>query len=118
MGIYLLKFIHLLCTLSLLGLIIYIVLFAPNRMKQLSRLMLYLSLLALMTGTLLIYPKHFSFHTPWIQAAYLLIVVFATGIIFLRRIEKKFLQRTGLIALSVILLLIVHDAVTKTTFLF
>ena len=122
-----LKFIHLLLTLSLLGLTFFCLILASftihperkNRMIRLNRIILWLLGFALLTGTLLVYPKHYTFHTPWIQAAYIL--VFLSGAIvsmliyFRKKIRWGWLWVVSYIFLAIILAGIVHDAVTKTT---
>jgi uncharacterized membrane protein YozB (DUF420 family) len=86
--------------------------------KQLPRIILWLSLFALITGTLLVHPKNFTFHTPWIKAAYLLLIAFSLGILMLKKyIINPYLLRFSYFILLIILIFITHDAVTKTTFL-
>lgn len=83
--------------------------------------MLFISLVALITGTLLVVPKHFTFHTPWIQAAYLLITLFGLSIFLLIKYGsrlKPILQKLIYMTLILALVCVIHDAVTKTTFLF
>jgi len=71
----------------------------------------------MITGALLVHPQHFSFHTPWIQAAFLLSSLFMAGIILLMLFLPK--KRGGLTAAYLFLLslivLITHDAVNKMT---
>src|SRR5687767_2146099 len=79
---HVLKFIHVLLTLSLVGITLAcFILSVTNLYFQkrsdhrdiiipLSRLMLWLLTLAILTGTLFIYPTHFTLQTPWIKAAY------------------------------------------------
>lgn len=136
MTIYFLKFIHVLVALSLLGLAVYCMTLTASRkyamanayqqhkILRLHRLMLLIVALAMLTGTFLVYPKNFTFHTPWIRAAYLLSLIFAAGILLLTFLKKKTKtpQRLAWLffyfMLSLILIGIVHDAVTKTTFIF
>ena len=122
-----LKFIHLLLTLSLLGSTFFclILISLKNRseiLTRLNRIMLWLLVLTLLTGTLLIYPKHFTFHTPWIKAAYLLVFLCGTVLSLLVILRKKRISNwyRGASYLLLILMLIgiIHDAVTKTSFLF
>ena len=126
----LLKFSHLIFTLSLLGSTIYcfiLTLFKQQtieigvQIKQLNQFILLIGILALMTGTFLVHPKHFTFHTPWIKVAYLLIVIFSLGIAWLiahkNRQKSRWLTCGIYFMLLIILGLIVHDAVTKTTFI-
>lgn len=120
MLILLIKFIHLVLALSLLGLMLYTMIITPKRYAAnslINKILLFFSLFAMLTGTLLIYPKHYTFHTPWIQAAYLLLLGFIFGVVYLIYSKKK----PNLIlplAMTTLLIFIIHDAVTKTTFLF
>jgi len=128
--INILKFIHLLLTLSLLGSTIFCLMltsfkthFPQNDMiSRMNRIMLWLLAFSLITGTLLVYPKHFTFHTPWIEAAYLLIFLaglLVSGLIFLRKKNQWAWVLRGIYLILIILLIgVIHDAVTKTTFLF
>lgn len=123
MLIDLIKFIHLLITLGLLGLTFHCVTAKGTlNLKRINVTLLSLSVLAIATGTLLVYPKHFTFHTPWIQAAYVLVVGFCLCIgsmVFFNRkicVPKNLLRGIYLI-LFTLLVLVIHDAVTKTTFL-
>lgn len=134
MFIDVLKFFHLLFTLSLLGsaLVCLVVVgskkFAhvelANRQTvlQLNKWMLKIAGLAMLTGTFLVYPKHFTFHTPWIQAAYILVFVFCMSItvlvLFRDRLKHRWLLRGIYLFLILLLIGVVHDAVTKSTFLF
>lgn len=127
MLIYFVKFFHLIFALGLLGLTAAC-LFQANRnsasLLRLNNMIFLFAFIAALTGTFLVYPKHFTFHTPWIQAAYLLVLLFCAGIFLISVLKKTFSQRliwvTRLlyVPLIFILLLIMHDAVTKTTLLF
>ncbi|EKD55229.1 MAG: hypothetical protein ACD_60C00024G0029 [uncultured bacterium] len=126
MFISILKCIHLLLTLSLLG-TLFVCAGLSTQPKsyllvKLHKTLLWLAVFAILTGTLLIYPKHYSFHTPWIKAAYLLVFLFATAVSFMMRNTKKGTpakgQRYLYVVLLLLLIIIIHDAVTKTTFLF
>lgn len=125
-----LKFIHLLLTLSLLGSTLFCLIlvgfhfnFEQNALiKRLNRIILWLLTFAILTGTLLIYPKHFTFHTPWIKAAYVLVFLFG-GLLSLLVVTRKkhqwqWLSGICYFVLIILLIGIIHDAVTKTTFLF
>jgi len=142
MLIHIVKFIHLVFALGLLGLAIYCLLLIGSkkfgmttrnhrqRIIRSNKILLLFSLLAMITGSLLVIPKHFTFHTPWIQAAYILLLVFGVGIALLTLLKRKRVSRRGisnterfgwLVAycfLIMILIGIVHDAVMKATFLF
>jgi hypothetical protein len=136
MGIYFLKFAHVLVALSLLGLAVYCIVLTGsrkyaianihhhNKILRAHRAMLVIVVFALISGSLLVYPKNFTFHTPWIRAAYLFCMVFVAGILGMTLWKKKFVTSkrmtwlTLYILLIIILLGLVHDAVTKTTFLF
>lgn len=81
-------------------------------------------LFAGLTGTLLVPLRHYTFHTPWIQAAFVLLSVFLLLVILFvprKNQSQKIPSRSrwlGLgVVLGMILVVIIHDAVTKTTFL-
>jgi hypothetical protein len=136
MTIYFLKFIHILIALSLLGLSVYCIVLTSSRKyavanvyqhKKILRihgLMLLVVMCAILTGTFLVYPTSFTFQTPWIRAAYLLCLIFTAGILlmtFLKRklvTPKRYVWLIPYFMLTVILMGLVHDAVTKTTFIF
>jgi hypothetical protein len=129
------KFLHMLLTLSLCGAIIYAIVlvtakkFALNNIYQqqkiytLNWLVLGLGLLAILTGTLLVYPKNFTFHTVWIQSAYLLVTLFLCIIGLLLSLARRQYQVAKPIWLIVylilgsILFIAIHDAVTKAPLL-
>lgn len=135
--IYILKFFHILCVLGLLGFIMHPIIsittknstgitrHTPLKINSLHKYILWLSLLVMLTGTFLVYPKHFTFHTPWVQAAYLLLILFCLGILLLQNQtkntphiseDKRFVLLCSYIFLLIVLTCITHDAVTKTTF--
>ncbi|MCW5589554.1 MAG: hypothetical protein KIT27_07820 [Legionellales bacterium] len=105
--------------------------FYNNFLQQLDYFIYGVIVLLILTGTLLVYPKGFTFHTPWIIAAYFLlginsILLFLTA--YLRKKAEVQQQRWQSIslgmwltyhALQIILIvsfvLIIHDAVTKQT---
>jgi hypothetical protein len=125
-----LKFIHLLITLSLLGSTFFCLILVsfpthPEQtilIKRFNRIILWLLSFAIVTGTLLIYPKHFTFHTPWIKAAY--VFVFLCGgllsmlMVFRKKYSLRWFSLMSYLLLIILLIAIIHDAVTKTTFLF
>lgn len=134
MLIHFLKFFHVLITVGLLGSALYclILIFskkaAPAHCVQhdqvtcMNKIMLLLLVLAMLTGTFLVYPKQFTFHTHWIQAAYFLSLLCIFGISLLILFKKKIKMRSvwmfSYLVLIVILIGIIHDAVTKSTFVF
>ena len=130
MLVNIIKFIHLVCVLGLLGSVAYCFTLIGSKKftrnhPRLFKTILYLSLTLLITGTILVYPKHFSFHTPWIKAAYIFLLTFCLGIIFVNQhvvkngaISKSTLIKCTYAMLTIILLCIMHDAITKSTFLF
>jgi hypothetical protein len=133
MLIPILKFFHLICVLSLLGSTAYCLFLIGSKkfslannthlhekITRLNKILLGVGLLAMLTGTLLIYPKNFTFHTPWIQAAYLLVSLFGLGVFTLIKLNKKNWRGVRLlvyVALVMLLFTLIHDAVTKTTFI-
>jgi hypothetical protein len=85
-------------------------------------------LLSVFWGTVLVYPKHFTFHTPWVVAAYLLSATFFAvyGLIIVLRKKichqahskfTKLLLHLLYALIFIMLIFIIHDAVTKQTYL-
>lgn len=132
MIINLFKFIHILFVLLLSGATVFCLLRVTTNkasmagqqpvINGLSIFILLCTVLAVFTGTVLIYPKNFTFHTPWIQAAYLFAIIFSIGVLLLmlckQKLQNRWLLGGGYFFLLLILVFLVHDAVTKTTFLF
>ncbi len=115
------KFLHMLCALSLMGTVVFC-LIGPETLprQRLRYFLLMTSALAALTGTLLVYPAHYTFHTPWIIAAYLLLGIFCLLVALLVRPQKKYptwLWRALWLILLLILIMIAHDAVTRSTLL-
>ena len=130
MLINLIKFIHILLTLGLFGLTAYCLTFISSShftqtkndsLTYLNKIILIFAFFAAMTGTLLVYPKHFTFHTPWILAAYVLVFVYSLGvcalILFRKQRKYRWLWYCVYGILILILVAVIHDAVTKNTFL-
>lgn len=131
MLVNIIKFIHLLCVIGLLGGVILCITSMRSKafnnsisLSTVNKTLVWLGILALLTGTLLVHPKNFTFHTPWIQAAYLLLAGFILGILFIKRYSLRQKSKLGrfttqllYLILSIVLILIMHDAVTKTTFI-
>jgi len=120
--LYSLKFFHVLLAMGLLGTTGYCLVMANRLHKTSAVSRIYIALLitsaiVVLTGTLLVYPKQFTFHTPWIIAAYVLLGIFFFGVVLLWAIQyqRVWLSRTAYLIFIVLLLLIVHDAVTKKT---
>lgn len=134
--INLLKFTHLLFVLGIFSLAIYCFALIGSKIflikntnthdkfNYLNKIMVVFCVFAMLTGTLLVYPKHFTFHTPWIQAAYLFtfIVGFSAVSFILFKMQReegyRWVWRLAYLVLISILIVITHDAVTKTTFIF
>ncbi|MES2219296.1 MAG: hypothetical protein V4501_12910 [Pseudomonadota bacterium] len=135
MVINLLKFVHMLLILSLTGATMYCLVlvasqkfaltptYIENKIYLLNRIILWTATFAILTGTLLVYPKNFTFHTEWIQAAYGLAALFTSTLGLLIWLAKKGHQQSkwlwllAYLFLAVILVIAIHDAVTKTTLL-
>jgi hypothetical protein len=125
MLINLIKFVHILLMLALVAGIIASLFqvkakkFTSNRFDN---SLLITCLLLVFTGTLLVHPKHFSFHTIWIQVAYVLIILFGLALLLSRLFKKPGAAArrwawAGLyLFLLLILFCIIHDAVTKLVF--
>src|SRR5205823_14041533 len=106
MFISIIKLIHLLFALGLLGLSFFcVVLISTKKTKIISqsrintftsinKIMLGVALFAALTGTLLVYPKDYTFHTHWIVAAYLLVVLFCI-LVSVRSEERRVGKECG-----------------------
>lgn len=124
--IHFIKFLHLVFALSLLGMVIYCFgmtrkITVPSthrhtRLLHLKKILLFASVAAALTGTALVYPKHYTFHTHWIQAAYGLIAIFIGSVFFSHKFKSKLQWIALLTCLTIILVAIIHDAVMKQTF--
>lgn len=123
--INIIKFVHILLALGLLGVTSYCLTLTSSKHRThllfFNKYLLIISFFALLTGSLLVYPKHFTFHTPWIQAAYLLLITYGItlglSIICSKKIAQAWIWRCLYLTLIAILVIIIHDAVTKHTFL-
>jgi len=80
-------------------------------------------LIAMLLGTLLVLPKHYTFHTPWIQAAYFFVGILFLAILLLasiikkkKNITQKHFWQGAYLFLIIILICIIRDAVMKTSF--
>jgi len=114
-----LKFIHVLFAMSLLGITVYrfALVGSTNHQKMilLNKMLILLTIFALVSGTFLVYPSGFTFQTPWIQAAYLLLFIFFLGVGILATFKSKWVQQFTYFILVALLVLAIHDAVTKST---
>ena len=117
-----LRFVHLLVAMGLFGTVIagWLV-----PVRQLKKRLLATGMVAALTGTLLIQPGHYTLHTPWIQAAYLLLGIFlllvfvcAPDTAHQKKSVRYFVWRALGPVLVLILAGIVHDAVMKSTLFF
>lgn len=127
MIIHFLKFFHVLIALSLLGSTFFcLISVKSNKVVRhyLNKSMLGLATLAVITGSLLVHPEKFTFHTHWIMAAYSFVFLFALGVSLLIFLKKKEFSGKRLIeiflysGLVILLFIIIQDAVTKKTYLF
>jgi len=116
MFVYFIKFLHILAALSLLGVVFLCITAKKPPLTQ--KILFILAIVALVTGTALVYPKSFTFHTPWIMAAYLLLGIFGIFVLFLNKISNIKFAKGVYIFLFFILILIIHDAISKSTVLF
>lgn len=117
----LLKFLHIVVALSLVGTVISCGVSAiRGKFPERTRPLVALCLCALASGSLLVIPKHYTFTTPWIMAAYLLVSFFIliTVLGFFLKKNQRFLTTAAYLILATLLVIIIHDAVTKSTFLF
>jgi hypothetical protein len=109
------KFIHLLFALGLIGLTSYCIFSKDTFFRgNIKKILLLMSIFALFTGALLVHQTPYNFHTPWIQAAFILLSIFMIGIVFsfYKKIDHPFFYSI----LLVLLILISQDAVRKMTF--
>ncbi|MHA7840400.1 MAG: hypothetical protein ACX932_00820 [Gammaproteobacteria bacterium] len=123
------KFIHLVCALSSVGLVAFgwqitQISHQPRHEKDKTTTnpIIILGgaiLLAAITGCLLVYPKGYTFHTAWIRAALLLVGVALIILINIYYLHHKkifsLLQKVFYSFLLIVLVMIIHDAVQKTT---
>jgi hypothetical protein len=127
-----LKFVHMLFVLTLLGSTFYAVVLVTSRkfviakthqharLQRVHQIMLLSLTFALVTGTLLVYPKELTFRTYWIQAAYGLSAVFAGGVILLslfqqhKLTDKRWTWAIFYFLLGAVLVGSIHGAVTKS----
>lgn len=109
------KFVHLLCVLGLLGLTVHCVMAKSTlQFYRAQTSLLILAVAGMLTGTFLVHPRHFTFHTHWIIAAYVLMISFIVSIGLMFFYKKNW--RWVYIFLSILLMIVIHDAVTKSTF--
>lgn len=93
------------------------------------RALLWLLLLTAITGTLLVHPRHFTFHTHWIIAAYILVILCGGLLQYPYHQQRKltqgalvcsassiWLERIVLFISTLGLVMVIHDAVIKQTF--
>lgn len=82
--------------------------------------------IAVSTGTLLVFSKGYTFNTPWIMAAYFVLVVLVLALLFTCSLKRRYLLTQnvarGLFAWHacyvvqlLLLLVVMHDAVYKMT---
>lgn len=80
------------------------------------------------TGSALVYPKGYTWSTPWIEAAYLFLALAVVGLWAVFRLKRAVLSASSRpwqwlsyhalnAVLLVILVVIAYEAVSKTTFL-
>ena len=127
-GVAFAKFIHIVLAVSLfaLSLAVYVLTIqqvdlARAILFRFHGLILMLMFLAALTGTALVYFRHDTFHTLWIQAAYAqLAVAFVLTLWNLFSLKKKlpctWRYHLCFWGVFLFLLLIVHDAVCKLPF--
>jgi len=127
----LIKFLHLLFAIGLVGSIFFAFgmtnkITAPTNkninnkiiINKLQKTFILIGILAAITGSLLIYPKNYSLHTHWIQAAYgLLTSCMLLVIYYANKIKSRIHWLTFCSILLLLLIAIIHDAVMKQTFL-
>ncbi len=137
------KTIHLLLAISLIGLVATSSFFLYRSQQQgiallqlsnrCDRLLLSLIFIAGLTGSLLVLPRHYTFHTPWINAAFIFLTIAFALLSYAsysksKNTRNKCIKHNGRIKfyygyqfmyfiILVILVCITHDAVMKQTML-
>lgn len=96
--------------------------FSIHHLRRLAQWLSVSLLLSVIFGATLVHQKGYFFTTPWIQAALLLCLILflllAMIFLFLKKNKLPWLVDGMLLATIAISVVIVHDAVTKTTRLF
>lgn len=126
MLINILKFIHLLFALTLFGMVLFNFAYSLRSTSQTAIIKSeYLSLFAIIamfiTGGLLVFPKGYTFATPWINVAFsfLTLVALQIGLAIYIKYKKynslRKLLNINYATMIVILVCIIHDAVCKHT---
>lgn len=125
--IQIIKCIHVLTAAGLLGTLIFCIIPEKNTEPHNIDLnfttkyrLVSATMFAAVTGMLLVYPRHFTLHTAWIQAAIggSCMTVILLLLFFPKRSSDTPLRRQLLCLMLIgLLTVIVHDAVTKHTFL-
>lgn len=120
-----LKFLHILCALTLFGCVLFNFVtsfIAPKKMLSVNidYLSLVIIIVLFITASFLVIPKGYTFATPWINVAFtfLTIVMIQMCIVIYLKVKKNCLK--NLLTLNygimlIILVMIIHDAVTKHT---
>jgi L-asparagine transporter-like permease len=121
------KFIHISCMLTLCGLILVNTVLSMQKDQKLASsikldLFCFITIACLyFTGAMLVIPKGFTFITPWINAAFAFVSVISIQIglgIYLKTFyfnKVKWLISLNYSVMLIILIAIIHDAVTKHT---
>ncbi len=134
MSVALIKFSHLILALGIVGMLFCCMLatfkqplFAYNHktITHIERGLIIMMTIGMITGAFLVYPKGFTFHTPWIRAAFELLTmsIVLLGIQNLWRRKKtpttvsQRIFRLNYVVIIILMVLLTHDAITKHTWL-
>lgn len=125
MWVELLKFMHIVCALTLTGVILFngVMSFktTDTTLVKFDVLGLGAAILLYLTGASLVAPKGFTFATPWISAAFMFLAILAIqfgATIYAKSFGFNKLNRLinlNYIIMIVIAIAIIHDAVSKHT---
>ena len=125
MLIEVLKFLHILCALTLFGIILFNLAHQLTVKKNtLSISTDYLSLLIIVllfgTASFLVIPKGYTFATPWINMAFTLLTLITLQVCLSLYVKIKKPHLRNMLTLNygiiiIMLIMIIHDAVTKHT---
>lgn len=134
MTVALIKFSHLVLALGIFGMLVCCMLatFKQHLVTYNNQTLINIELgivimmgIGMVTGALLTYPRGFTFHTPWIRAAFELltvsIVMLGLQILWRRKATispvRQGLFRFNYVLILVMMILVIHDAITKHTWL-
>lgn len=125
MLIDILKFLHILCALTLFGLVLFnliSLLITPKKMLSIHTdyFSVIVMIILFVTASFLVIPKGYTFATPWINIAFtfLTLIMIQMCLSIYLKIKKNHLKKLLTLnygVMVIILMMIIHDAVSKHT---